>query len=132
MLSSDEGIKLGSTDNELVGFTLGVDHKLSFRIDEGTDMGSSVGFFDSSNEINTIFFLDDSLVSDYWTALGYSYCVSGQSQDSVIERLALVISLGSTDGIMLHYDEGIKLVSNDDELIGFPLVIYDWYIFGIE
>ena len=28
MLSSDEGIKLGSTDNELVGFTLGVDDSL--------------------------------------------------------------------------------------------------------
>ena len=35
MLDSDEDIKLGSTDGELIRFTLGVDYGYTLGIDEG-------------------------------------------------------------------------------------------------
>ena len=84
----------------------------------------SDGSFDGSKEVNIqVTLLDESLRSDDCNALGYSGCVSYQSRYGVLEGLAVWVLYGSTSGIMLHYDEGIKLGSTDGELLGFTLVI---------
>ena len=52
--------------------------------------------------------IDDSLGSDDCTILVFYGCVSDQSQDGVIDVVAAVVSIGSKDGLMMHYDEEIK------------------------
>ena len=50
MLGSDEGIKFGSTDDELLGYTLGVVDGYKLEPDEVTEMGTFDGSSDDSNE----------------------------------------------------------------------------------
>ena len=60
MLHSDEGIKIGSTYGEYVGYKPVVDYGYALGIDEGTEINSFAGFLDGSNEGNT----DISLIGD--------------------------------------------------------------------
>ena len=50
MLHSNECIKLGSADGELIGVTLGVDGRYTVGFDEGTDMGYNNGSYYGYNE----------------------------------------------------------------------------------
>ena len=49
VLDTDEGIKLGSPDGEVLGITLGDDDVITLGLDEGTELRFSDGSFDSSN-----------------------------------------------------------------------------------
>ena len=107
VLDFDEGIKFGSTDDELLGFTLRFDHGYIPGIDEGTVLVSYDGWFYGYNEVNHEFlFLNDSLGSDDGTSLGSSDGVSDQYQDGFLEVLALWVPPWSTNGLMIYSDMG--------------------------
>ena len=48
VLGTDEGIKLGSPDVEVLGITLGDDDEITLGFDEGTELGFSVRSFNGS------------------------------------------------------------------------------------
>ena len=91
MLGSDNGIILVSIDDKLLGSTLGAAHRITLRLDEGTELGSPYGSFDGSNEfISEVSFLSESIGSDNETALG---SFDG-AIDDVLEESALGVLLG--------------------------------------
>ena len=55
-----------------------------------------------------------------------------QGVDVKVEVLFLGDSLGSTDGKILGYDEGIKLGFTEGKVIGTLLENVDWFEFGLD
>ena len=60
---------------------------------------------------------------DYVTTLLYDVGSTDVKNNGILNGSSLGVPLGSNDVLMLDYDEGIKLVSTDGELLGFTLVI---------
>ena len=76
--------------------------------------------------------IDYSLRSNYFTEPGCSSFISDKSQDGVLEGLSLVVPLGYTGLLMLHYYEGIELVFTDGELISCLPVFYYCFVLDIN
>ena len=92
-----EGIKLGSPNGEVLGITLRDDDGNTFVLDEGIELGFSIGPFDGSNDGKLEGkLLGDSLGTDEGTELG---SLDGYNDDN-IDGSRLGVSLGSTDGFI--------------------------------
>ena len=74
ILESDGGVWIGSTDGELVGFTILPYHGYTIGYDNQTDLGSSDVTFDGSNEIISLVSIIGELLKSYsGTVLKYSF-----------------------------------------------------------
>ena len=110
MLGLYEGIKLGSTDGEVIGTILGDKDVIPLELDIGTYMGSIDGPFDGSDDRKVeIIFLGDSLGSTDGKILSSDEGIKLVSTDSKV----VCNILGDIDVITLGVDVGTYLSSLD-------------------
>ena len=86
ILESDGGVWIGSTDGELVGFTILPYYGYTIGYDNQTDLGSSDVTFDGSNEIISLVSIIGELLKSYsGTVLKYSFFSDG-AKDGICLR----------------------------------------------
>ena len=144
VLGSDEGIKLGSFDGEVIGTILRVYSKLGGLVlgdsldstagkvcgsDEGIKLGSTDGEVLCTLLVN----VDGIKIGfDFGTDMGSLDGSFDCFNDDKLERLLLGCSLGYSHFKVLGSDEGIKLGSTDGNVFFNLLVNLDVIIFGIN